>query len=255
MRLEPGVEGGGGEDAESGHHAVVAEAADLRAENGVVTGDFRGEVDVGGLAGDGVLLETHLGDGETVDNVLGAKGEIDLAAGGKDELAGDEIVVAVAVVGVDTEGIAFGWGDEGELGIAKGCVKAGVAEVPDELHPGDFDLHGGEVGSGVTLGGPEAFGAEGEEGEEEGLGGLGVLVDMVVGGGAGGARTEGEAEQKDEVREGEEAKSDPEIEEEVRVERVTVLRCVYRQIPEAVGWRDGLCLHGLIVECAQSVDG
>lgn len=166
--LEPGVEGWLGEDAEGCHHAVVAEAADLGAENGVVAGGLRGEVDVGGLAGDGVLFETHLGDGEAVDDVLSAEGEVDLAVGGKDELAGDEVVVAVAVVGVDAEGIAFGGGDEGEFGVAEGCVGAGVAEVPDELHAGDFDLHGGEVGSGVALGGPEALGAQGEEGEKQG---------------------------------------------------------------------------------------
>ena len=64
-----------------------------------------------------------------------------------------------------------------------------------------------------------------------------------------GALADSEAEEKDEVREGEEAEGDPEIEEEMGVEGVAVLRCVDGQIPEAVGWRDGLQgLHGLIVE-------
>jgi hypothetical protein len=43
-----------------------------------------GEVDVDGLAGDGVLLEAHLGDGEAVDDVLGVEAEVDLAVGGED---------------------------------------------------------------------------------------------------------------------------------------------------------------------------
>ena len=71
--VQPDVEVGGREDAEGGQHAVVAEAADLGAEDGVVAGDFGGEVDVGGLAGDGVLLDAHLGDGEAVDDVLGSE--------------------------------------------------------------------------------------------------------------------------------------------------------------------------------------
>jgi hypothetical protein len=89
---QPGVEVGGWEDAQGGEHAVVAEAADLGAEDGVVAGGFGGEVDVGGLAGDGVLLEAHLGDGEAVDDVLGAEGEVDFAVGGEDELGGDDVV-------------------------------------------------------------------------------------------------------------------------------------------------------------------
>ena len=133
----------------------MAHAADLGAEDGVVAGGLGGEVDVGGLAGDGVLLEAHLGDGEAVDDVLGAEGEVDFAVGGEDELAGDDVVAAVGVGGVDAEGIAFGGGDEGEAGAAEGGVGAGIAEVPDELLAGDFDLHGGEVGAGVALGGPE----------------------------------------------------------------------------------------------------
>ena len=111
---QPGVEVGGWEDAEGGVHAVVAEAAELGAEDGVVAGGGGGEVDVDGLAGDGVLLEAHLGDGEAVDDVLGAEGEVDFAVGGEDELAGDEVVVAVGVGGVEAEGIAFAGVDERE---------------------------------------------------------------------------------------------------------------------------------------------
>ncbi len=49
---------------------------------------------------------------------------------GENELAGDDVVAAVGVGGVDAEGIAFGGGDEGKVGAAEGGVAAGVAEVP-----------------------------------------------------------------------------------------------------------------------------
>ncbi len=73
-----------GDDAEGGVHAVVAEAAELGAEDGVGAGGGGGEVDVDGLAGDGVLLEAEFGDGEAVDDVLGVEAEVYLAVCGKD---------------------------------------------------------------------------------------------------------------------------------------------------------------------------
>ncbi len=71
------------EDAEGCVHAVVAEAAELGAEDGVGAGGGWGEVDVDGLAGDCVLLEAELGDGEAVDDVLRAEAEVDFAVGGE----------------------------------------------------------------------------------------------------------------------------------------------------------------------------
>ena len=134
------------------------------------------------------------GIGEAVDDVLGAEGEVDFAAGGEDELAGDDVVAAVGVGGVEAEGIAVGGVDEGEAGAAEGGVGAGVAEVPDELHAGDFDLHGGEVGAGVALGGPELLRAEGEEGEEEGEGGERKVLDEELVVEAARALADGDAE-------------------------------------------------------------
>jgi hypothetical protein len=247
--VEPNGELIGGEDAEDGLHAVVAEAADLVAEDGVVAGDGGGEVDVGDLAGEGVLFEAHLGDGEAVDDVLGAEGEVDLAAGGEDELAGDDVVVAVGVGAVDAEGVAFGSRGEREFGVAEVGVCAGVAEVPDELHAGDFDLHGGEVGAGVALGGPELLRAEGEAAEEEGEGGEREVFEEELVAGARRAMAEGKAEEEDEVGEGEESESDPEIEEEMAVESGAVECGVGGEVPEAVRERDGWRgRHRLIVE-------
>ncbi len=121
-----------------------------------------------GLAGDGVLFETEFGDGEAVDDILGAEGKVDFAVGREDELGGGDVVGGVRIGGVETERVAFAGSYELGARDAEGGVGAGVAEVPGELNAGDFDLKGGERGSGVAGGGPETFGLDGEEGEEEG---------------------------------------------------------------------------------------
>jgi hypothetical protein len=111
LLLEPLVELPGGEDAQHRLHSVVAESTDLRAENGVVTGPRGREVKMLRLARDGVLLHAHLGDRETMDDIDGAEGEVDFAAGGENELRPDDIVAAVGVRRVEPDGIAFGGGD------------------------------------------------------------------------------------------------------------------------------------------------
>ena len=84
-------------------------------------------------------------------------------------------------------------------GDAEGGVGAGVAEVPGELDAGGFDLEGGEGGSGVAGGCPEALGLDGEGGEEDGESGERDVFDAdeVCG---FGATTEDEAGEEDEVR-------------------------------------------------------
>ncbi len=235
---EPGLEGGFREDAEDGVHAVMAEAADLGAEDGVGAGDLRGEVDVVVEAGDGVLLYPHLRDGEAMDDVLGAQGEIDLTTGRQDQLTADQVVAAVGIVRVETEGIAGTGIGEGKRGVAEGAVVAGIAEVPDELHARDLNLHGGGAGAGVTLLGPQLLGTEaqpGEEDSEERKGDVfkGEFVDR-----ARGAAAKGKASEEQNVHEREEGEGDPEIQEQVCVKRGAVARGVGRQMPEAEarGW-------------------
>ena len=61
----------------------MAEAAELGAEDSVGAGGGGGEVDVDGLAGDGVLLEAEFGDGEAVDDVLGTERKVNFAVRGE----------------------------------------------------------------------------------------------------------------------------------------------------------------------------
>jgi hypothetical protein len=93
--------------------------------------------------------------------------------------------------------------------------------------------------AGVALGGPETLGTGGEEGEEKSERGERKVLEVNFAGGAAGALADGEAEQKEEVGESEKAESDPEIQQQVCVECMAVLRRVDRQIPKAVGGRDG----------------
>jgi hypothetical protein len=208
---QPCGEFGGGKDPESSVHAVVAEAAELGAENGVGAGGGGGEVDVEALTRNGVLLEAELGDGEAVDDVLSVEPEIDFAVRGKDEFGGDKVVGGVGVVLVEAERIAFAGGYELGASDAEGGVGTGIAKVPGELDSVGFDLEGGEGGSGVACGGPEALGFDGEGGEDDGKGCEGKVFDapeIFLCCVAAGEQTE----QEDEVRKGEESEGDPEVE-------------------------------------------
>jgi hypothetical protein len=82
----------GGEDAEGSVHTIVAEAAELGAEDGIGARGGWGEVDVDGLAGDSVLFEAELGDGEAVDDILGIEAEVYFAVRRQDEFGGDLVV-------------------------------------------------------------------------------------------------------------------------------------------------------------------
>jgi hypothetical protein len=178
------------------------------------------------------LFEAELGDGEAVDDVLGVEAEVYFAVCGEDQLGSDLIVGSVRVGGIEAQGVAFAGGYEVRVGAAEGGVGAGVAEVPGELDSGRLDLEGGEGGSGVAGGGPETLGFDGEGGEEEGEEGEGKVLDAPEIGGFGAAVGE-ETEEEDEVGEGEESEGDPEIEEEMVVERGAVNAGVGGEVP---GW-------------------
>ena len=231
----------------------MAKAADLRAEDGVVARELRREVDVLRPAGDGVLFQAHLRDGESVDDINGAEGEVDLAARGEDELRADDVVCAVRVGGVEADGVALGGRYELVAGAAEGRVGAGVAEVPGELHAGDLDLQGVGRGSGVTLGGPERVGADSEQEEKRREGDEWNVLKRELMDWAVCAAVRDYADDKQNVREGEEAEGNPEIEEKVCVESAAVPGAVHGQVPEAKSWRDRLRGgHEVIVVCGES---
>ena len=216
----------------------------MGAEDGVGAGEGGGEVDVNGLTWDGVLLDAELGDGEAVNDVLRVDAEVDFAVDGEDELAGDEVVAAGGVGGVEAEGVACAGGDEAGIGAAEASVGTGVVEVPGELHAGDADLERGGVGAGVAGGGPEALGAEGEAGEEEGDEGEGDGFHEPGTRLRRSAAAERDAGEEDRMGEGEESEGDPEIEQEVTVEGRAVGGGVRGQGPRERGqprqvWRDG----------------
>ena len=195
----------------------MAEAAELRAEDGVGAGCGGGEMDVEGLAGDGVLFEAGgLGDGEAVDDVLGVEAEVCFAVGGEDESEVTSSSAEWGSVGSRLEG-CLRRGLRVAVSDAEGGVGAGVAEVPGELDSGGFDLQGGEGGSGVAGGSPEALGFDGEGGEEDGKEGERKVFDAPEVFLCSARRLARRPAEKDEVGEGEEGEGDPEVEEEMVV--------------------------------------
>lgn len=216
------------DDTGSGVHAIVTESAELSTENGIGSGSCRGEVDMDGLAGDRVLFEAQLGDGETVDDVQCPKAEIDLAVGGKHEFGGHDIVFAMRVRGIDADGISFAGGDELRPRDAEDSIRAGIAEIPSELHPCNFDLKRGRRGSGVTAGGPKALGFDGKRGEEDREGREGDVLEAYE---VSRLRVATEKQTGDEknVRESGEGKDNPKVEEEMVVKRGAVRAGICRQ--------------------------
>src|ERR1700733_4587472 len=135
-------------------HAGVAESADLRTENCVVAWDGRREVDMHGHAGYGVLLEAHAGDEESVDDVDGAQLQVNFAACGQDQNAGDDIVGTVWIGAVKTKRVSCGRIDQLRACEAEGGVRAGITEIPLELLACDFYLQCLRSGSLVADGRP-----------------------------------------------------------------------------------------------------
>lgn len=219
----PGGKGSGGKNAEVGGHAEVAEPTKLSAEDRIGTRDGGGEVDVNILAmagvGDGVLFQAKGGNGEAVNYVLGVQAQIDLAIGGEYELGGDEVVGPTRIGGVEAKWIALTGSNEPRTGLAKGGVRAGVTEVPGELHACGFDLECGEVGASVASGGPEALGAERKKKKQKSKCSKGKIFDQTLGARfSTGFPLKEKAKNADEMSRGEEGQGNPKIEIEVLVE-------------------------------------
>ena len=213
---------------EIGLHPVVAGAAELSAEDSVRSRLHWCEVDVQGLAGKGILLEAHLGYGETVDDILSVEAQVYFAIGGKDQLGGDDVVSSAGVGGVDADWVAFARRDELRVSAAKGGVCAGIAEVPGKLHARNFNLERGGIGARVADGGPEDFGLDGQGGKEDDEEAQWKVFDDPVTARFASTTAGEQADEQDQVHEGEQRGGDVEVQEEMMVELRTVRGCVGR---------------------------
>src|SRR5712675_2660939 len=107
-------------DQDVGAHAVMAEAAELRAGQFEVAGLGGLEPDGDARTGNGVLLHAQDGDVEAVDHVLGADLDDHVLVHREVELVhGGDVVLAVRVVGVHAKRV-----------VARHARLAGLAELP-----------------------------------------------------------------------------------------------------------------------------
>ena len=95
-----------------------------------------------GQAGDGVLLQAQLANVEIVDHVLRVQHEFDLVIHGNRQRGHDDVVFAGGIVGIDAQRIAGGSADLRGIEAAEFSVRAGIAEIENELVGGDFDANG-----------------------------------------------------------------------------------------------------------------
>jgi hypothetical protein len=120
-----------------------------------------------GLSGDGILLQSHFGDGEAVNYVLGMESQVDRMSGWKYKFGGYEVVVSGFIGWVDAYRIPFTRCHKPGICPAETCVLSGIAKVPGKLHPGSVDLERGWIGSCVPDCGPEKLRLNGQADEEE----------------------------------------------------------------------------------------
>src|SRR5205085_10105166 len=127
----------------------------------VVTDPIGGEVHVDEQARNGILLEATFRHEEIVDHVDGPQGDVQLLIYRKHQGAGDDVVFSGGIVGIDAQGVAGGGIFQFGLAGAVVAIRAGIAEVPLELHSGDLDLLSAgsgalKAGLGPNLGSQEA---------------------------------------------------------------------------------------------------
>ena len=129
-------------------HVVVAQAAELRADD-LVLADFRGgEMNRDRQAGDGVLLQAQFANIEIVDYVLRVKDQFDLVIYWNRESGNYDVIFSGWIIGIQAERIAGGCADLLGVEPAEFSVGAGIAEIEGELVGGDFYLDGVWFGRG-----------------------------------------------------------------------------------------------------------
>src|SRR5215813_13004965 len=136
----------------------------------LVISNFRGrEVHVNDQAGDSVLLEAERRNKEAVNHVDRPQSQIHFTIDRQVHDTADEIVFRCSVIRIQANGAFVSGGriNQFGLGSAELAVGAGVAEVPGELHAGDFDGHRSGLGRLKTLGGPDGAAHEIEAYKED----------------------------------------------------------------------------------------
>src|SRR5205823_14545890 len=130
--------------ADNFHHAVhlvMTQSAQFSAGNFVIADLGWGEVHPDCESWDRVLLEAHGWNEKAMDDVYGAKRQIDFAIDRHEHRSPNHIILSGRIGGVDAErSFVAGRGiDQLGIGLCELAVRSGIAEVPGKLHARDLN--------------------------------------------------------------------------------------------------------------------
>src|ERR1700730_3122840 len=135
----------------------MAETAKLGAKNFILSRLYRREMHVDRQAGYRVLLEAHGRYKETADDVVSAQNHFDFAVHRYHHGSRHDVVFGRGVFRIETQRRFAA--RRGILKLRFRCAKLavgpGIAEIPGELHPGHFHLHGIRFRGAETLRSPD----------------------------------------------------------------------------------------------------
>ncbi len=134
------------DDIQETVHGVVAETAELRADNLVLPDSVRREMHGNHHAGNGVLLQTQLAHKKIVYHVLRAQQQLDGMIDRHGKRRDNDVVRARGIVGIQAEGISGGGADKSRVEPAEFSVRARISKRVDELGGGDFNLNRSRTG-------------------------------------------------------------------------------------------------------------
>src|SRR6266481_3993099 len=135
----------------------MTEPAKLGTENFILSRLYGREMHVDRQAGYRVLLEAHRRYKEAVDDVVSAQNHFDFAVHRHHHRSRDDVVFGCGVLHIETQRrFAAGRGIlKLRFCCAKLAVGPGITEVPGELHPRYFHLHGIRFRGAETLRSPD----------------------------------------------------------------------------------------------------
>ncbi len=128
-------------------HRVVAQPAQLRADNLVLPDSVRGEMNGNHHAGHGVLLQAQFAHEKIVDHVLRAQQQLDGTIDRDGQRRDNDIVFARGIVRIEAQRISGGRADQAGIEPAEFAVGARIAKRVDKLRGGDFDLNRARLGA------------------------------------------------------------------------------------------------------------